>query len=98
MSRRCVAGRAVTQMNPALSAGFKPYLAALGHLGRTQEAAVARRRLLAIEPDFTVERFIATTSLERDSDRDLFAAGLRLAGVPENGTEPAEQLQTHAAS
>ena len=93
-----VAGRTVTQMNPALSAGFKPYLAALGHLGRTQEAAVARRRLLAIEPDFTVERFIATTSLERDSDRDLFAAGLRLAGVPENGTEPAEQLQTHAAS
>jgi DNA-binding SARP family transcriptional activator/TolB-like protein len=93
-----VAGRTVTQMNPALSAGFKPYLAALGHLGRTQEAAVARRRLLAIEPDFTVDRFIATTSLERDSDRELFAEGLRLAGVPEKATEPAEQLQTHEAS
>ena len=43
-----VAGRAVTQMNSSLSAGFKPYLAALGHLGRSQEAAVARRRLLAV--------------------------------------------------
>jgi DNA-binding SARP family transcriptional activator/TolB-like protein len=91
-------GRAVTQMNSALSAGFKPYLAALGHLGRTQEAAVARRRLLAIEPDFTVERFIATTPLARDSDRCLFAEGLRLAGVPKSATETAEQLQTHEAS
>ena len=98
MKSAVVAGRAVTQMNPSFSAGFKPYLAALGHLGRAQEAAVARRRLLAIEPDFTVERFIATTSFERDSDRELFAEGLRLAGVPENATEPAEQLQTHAAS
>ena len=93
-----VAGRTVTQMNPALSAGFKPYLAALGHLGRTQEAVVARRRLLAIEPDFTVERFIATTSLERDGDRELVAEGLRLAGVPGNATAPVEQLQTHEAS
>jgi len=91
-------GRAVTQMNSALSAGFKPYLAALGHLGRTQEAAVARRRLLAIEPDFTVERFIATTPLARDSDRCLFAEGLRLAGVPKSATETAEQLQAHEAS
>jgi DNA-binding SARP family transcriptional activator/TolB-like protein len=88
-----VAGRAVTQMNSALSAGFKPYLAALGHLGRTQEAAVARRRLLAIEPDFTVERFIATSPMERESDRDLYAQGLRLAGVPENAHQSAEQLQ-----
>jgi DNA-binding SARP family transcriptional activator/TolB-like protein len=92
------AGRTVTQMKPALSAGFKPYLAALGHLGRTQEATVARRRLLAIEPDFTVERFLATTPLERDSDRYLFAEGLRLAGVPTSATEAAEQLQTHEAS
>ena len=32
-------GRAVTQLNPAFSGGYKPYLAALGHLGREQEAA-----------------------------------------------------------
>jgi len=38
-----VAGRAVTEMNPALSAGYKPYLAALGHLGHIQEAAVVRQ-------------------------------------------------------
>ena len=84
--------RAVTEMNPSFSATYKPYLAALGHLGRSREAAVVRRRLLAIEPDFSVERFIATSPLERESDRDHFAQGLRLAGVPEQAGESAEQL------
>ena len=78
------AGRAVTEMNPALSAGYKPYLAALGHLGRAREGSVALQRLLAIEPDFTIERFLATTPLERQADQELYAEGLRLAGVPEN--------------
>jgi DNA-binding SARP family transcriptional activator/TolB-like protein len=91
------AGRSVTQMNPSLSAGFKPYLSALGHLGRSQEAAVVLRRLLVIEPDFTVERFSATSPLERESDRNHYAEGLRLAGVPEGTAEPAKQLHAQAA-
>ena len=90
-------GRAVSEMNPSFSATYKPYLAALGHLGRAQEAAVVRRRLMAIEPNFTVERFIATSPLERESDRDLFAEGLRLAGVPETGADASEQLQDQVA-
>ena len=91
------AGRAATQMNPSLSAGFKPYLAALGHLGRKQEATVALRRLLAIEPEFTVRRFLATAPFARESDRELYAEGLRLAGVPQIAAQPellrAERLQ-----
>ena len=75
-------GRAVTQMNPALSAGFKPYLSALGHLGRVEEAATTRQRLLAIEPEFTVQRFLATTPLEREADKRHYAEGLLLAGIP----------------
>ena len=55
------------------------------------------RRLMAIEPNFTVERFIATSPLERESDRDLFAEGLRLAGVPETGADASEQLQDQVA-
>ena len=51
---------------------------------------MVRRRLMTIEPDFTVERFIATSPLERDSDRDLFAEGLRLAGVTERGADAVE--------
>jgi TolB-like protein len=79
------AGRAVTQMAPMVSDGYKPYLSALGHLGRTEEAITVRNRLLAIEPDFTVALYLQTSSLERESDRRHVAVGLRLAGLPETG-------------
>jgi hypothetical protein len=85
--------RAVTEMNPSFSATYEPYLSALGHLGRMQEAVVVRRRLLAIEPDFTVARFIASSPLERGSDRDHYAQGLCLAGVPGNVAGTAELMQ-----
>jgi TolB-like protein len=75
-------GRTVTQLNPAYSAGYKPYLAALGYLGWSQEAAVVLRRLLAIEPNITAERCLLTFPLARQEDRDHFAEGLRLALVP----------------
>jgi DNA-binding SARP family transcriptional activator/TolB-like protein len=74
-------GRAVTQINPAFSGGYKPYLAALGYLGREEEAAAVLRRLLTIEPDFTIERFLTRTPLEGTADRDHYAEGLRLAGA-----------------
>ena len=70
-------------MTPAFSAACKPYLAALGHLGQTREAEVVRRRLLAIEPGYTVQRFLKTSPFERVDDREHFAAGLRSAGLPE---------------
>ena len=77
------AGRMVGELNPAFLAGCKPYLAALGHLGRVPEAAVVRRRLFAIDPAFTIARFLATTPFARAQDREHFATGLRLGGVPE---------------
>jgi tetratricopeptide (TPR) repeat protein len=76
-------GRNISQLNPAFSATYRPYLAALGHLRRDQEAATIRRRLLALEPDFTIERFLMTNSMEKESDKMHFAEGLRLAGVRE---------------
>jgi adenylate cyclase len=87
------AGRSATQINQSLSAGFKPYLAALGHLGRRQEAAIALRRLLAIEPDFTVQRFLQCAPFARDGDRENYAQGLRLAGVPETDSESVVPLR-----
>lgn len=78
-----VVGRAVTEMNPSFSAALKPYVAALGHAGRLQEATMVRHRLLALEPSFSVQRFIAGSPFERDADRDLYAEGLRRAGIPE---------------
>ncbi len=77
------AGRSVSELNPAFSAACKPYLSALGHLGQLAEAAVVRRRLFAIEPGFSVQGFLASAPFERTQDREHFAAGLRLAGIPE---------------
>jgi DNA-binding SARP family transcriptional activator/TolB-like protein len=75
-------GRDVTEMNPLYTGGMKPYLAALGHLGRSQEAAMVLRKLHAIEPAFSVQRFLARSPFARQQDRDHYANGLRLAGVP----------------
>lgn len=77
-------GREITEMNPHFSGSLKPYLAALGHLGRAPEATAVLRRLLALEPDFSVQRFLARTPFVRPQDRDHFARGLRLAGLTEH--------------
>jgi DNA-binding SARP family transcriptional activator/TolB-like protein len=76
-------GRTVSEMNPAFSASHRLYLAALGLSGREQEAAAIRQRLLGLEPDFTIERLIATSPLARETDRELVAQGLRRAGIAE---------------
>jgi DNA-binding SARP family transcriptional activator/TolB-like protein len=75
-------GRAVTQLNPGYTAAYKPYLSALGHLGRGQEAAAVLRRLMSIEPGVTVERCLDTFPLAQLAHRELFMEGLKLAGVP----------------
>jgi DNA-binding SARP family transcriptional activator/TolB-like protein len=74
-------GRSVTQIGPAFSGGYKPYIAALGYLGREQEAATVLQRLLALEPEFTIERFLSKTPLEQIADREHYAEGLRRAGA-----------------
>jgi DNA-binding SARP family transcriptional activator/TolB-like protein len=76
-------GQRVSQLSPTFSAGYKPYLAALGHLRRDQEATTIRRRLLQLEPDFTIERFLKGTPMERENDKLHYAEGLRLAGIRE---------------
>jgi DNA-binding SARP family transcriptional activator/TolB-like protein/Tfp pilus assembly protein PilF len=76
-------GREVSEMNPAFSGACKPYLAALGHLGLQDEAAAVLGRLLAIEPGFTVRKFLESAPFERGEHRESYAEGLRKAGVSE---------------
>lgn len=76
-------GRLVSEMNPAFSGACKPYLSALGHLGLMEEAAVVRQRLIAIEPGFSVGRFLQLNAYERADQLQDYAEGLRRAGVPE---------------
>ena len=74
-------GRTLSQLHPSVIATYRPYLAALGHLRRDQEAAGVRRFLLAQEPEFTIARFLDTCGLERENDRTHYAEGLRKAGI-----------------
>ena len=74
-------GRAAVQLNPWFSATYKPYLSALGHTRRDHEAVAVRRRLLALEPHFTIENFLKDNPIECDRNKRHYADGLRLAGV-----------------
>jgi len=73
--------RRVTQLHPRFSAAYKPYLAALGHLGDQREAAIVYKRLLSLEPDFTVRRFKASSPFAVPEHLDHYVTGLRRAGV-----------------
>lgn len=81
-----IAGRSVSEMNPAFSAACESYLAALGYLGQMQEAAVVRRRLLTIDPAFSIESYLRDSPFEQVQDREHVAQGLRLAGVTEQSS------------
>jgi DNA-binding SARP family transcriptional activator/TolB-like protein len=81
--RAVTIGREVSEMNPAFSGSCKPYLAALGHLGLHEEAATVRKRLLLIEPDFTIARFLANCPFEKLEHRDHYVEGFRRAGLAE---------------
>lgn len=76
-------GRDTTALNPAMSSSYKSLLSALGHLGRTEEAARVRERLLVLEPHFTVTAAHARTPLCETADLENYLSGLRLAGLAE---------------
>ena len=76
-------GRTAIEAHPNLSAHYRPFLAALGHLGRQAHAAAARAKFLKLEPRFTVAKFLAAAPYVRDEDRLRYAEGLRKAGLPE---------------
>ena len=77
------AGRAAIELNPWFSSAFKAQLAALGNLGCAREASDVLVRLLKLEPGFTVRDAIRRSPLIRPEDVDLYATGLRRAGLAE---------------
>jgi TolB-like protein/Tfp pilus assembly protein PilF len=80
--RAVLVGRRVVKANPNFVAGYKPLIAALGHLGQREEAKPYIKKLIALEPDFTVERFSRHYPIKKVSDRRRYMKGLLLAGVP----------------
>jgi DNA-binding SARP family transcriptional activator len=80
-------GRRAVKTNPQYSNGYKPLIAALGHLGRREEVKPYVDKLLSLEPNFTIERFVQVYPFNQDCDRERYITGLRLAGVPERSTD-----------
>lgn len=78
-----IVGRRVVMANPKFVNGYKPLLAALGQLGKIDEAGPHVETLLQLEPNFTLQRFARDYPLKRELDRTRYMEGLRLAGVPE---------------
>ncbi len=73
--------RAVLHLNPGFVAAYKPYLAALGHLGLSAEAKLARARLATLDPSFSIKGLLAGSPFRRIQDSERYTAGLRRAGV-----------------
>jgi len=74
-------GRVVLQIQPRFTAALRAQIAALGHLGRREEARPLVRALLELDPGFTVARFRSAAPYVRRRDMDHFLRGLRQAGV-----------------
>lgn len=79
-----VYGRRVAKTRPEFVNGYKPLIAALGHLGRRDEAESYVAKLLSLEPSFTVQRFGQVYPFRHAKDREHYMKGLSLAGVPES--------------
>ena len=80
------AGRRAVELNPLFSSAYKGYLAALGWMHPTREAGAVLRRLLALEPGFSVAAAVERSPLKRPEDIARYAEGLRRAGLPEGGS------------
>ena len=74
-------GRESIAASPGFSSAYKTQLAALGQLGRREEAADIRTRLLALEPGFTVAEALERSPIHDPAGRARYAEGLRLGGL-----------------
>ena len=74
-------GRDCIEDTPTFTNGYKPLLSCLGHLGRQAEADTYLQELLRLDPAFSIERMQVLYPFKRDSDREAYIEGLRLAGV-----------------
>jgi DNA-binding CsgD family transcriptional regulator/tetratricopeptide (TPR) repeat protein len=82
--RAVALGRYAARVCPDLISLHQPLLSSLGHLGRREEAKPYLANLLALFPDFTVERFGRVYPFRNKDDRNRYMEGLSRACVPEH--------------
>ncbi|MGK7871210.1 hypothetical protein [Falsiroseomonas sp. E2-1-a20] len=77
----------MAQQSLRQQANFAPahraLIAALGHLGRCNDAAIAVHHAQSVSPGLTTTSALAVARFARPEDRTLFRDGLLLAGLPE---------------
>ena len=78
-----IIGRRAAELNPGFTSTYKGYLAILGHLAYHEEANRVLSRLLELEPAFSIRDAIERSPMQRQQDLDLYAEGLRRAGLRE---------------
>jgi tetratricopeptide (TPR) repeat protein len=83
------AARQVTALHAGFTFPYKIWLSALGHLGLRDQAALVRRRLKAMEPDFDQAKARFRAPLEKTPDLEHYVAGLRKAGLTMSAATPA---------
>lgn len=71
------------QENPHWTASYRGLVAAFVLNDRLQEARPVAAKLLEIDPDFSVERWVQTAPFRRTEGQEIFFAALRKAGLPE---------------
>lgn len=89
------AGRRAVELNPFFSSAYKGYLAALGWMQPTREAAEVLDRLLALEPGFSIEAAVERSPLRRPEDIARYADGLRRAGLRERAVTAEGPISAH---
>jgi len=72
----------MVRAHPEFINAYKTVIAALGHLGRRNDARPYIQKLMVLEPGFSIQHFEKVYPLKRSRDRGLYVRGLRLAGVP----------------
>jgi adenylate cyclase len=75
-----VAGRKALRQSPFWVPACRCLASAFAHLGRDAEAREAARRLLEVDPAFTISAWIARGG---QTNANLLIEGLRKAGLPE---------------
>jgi DNA-binding SARP family transcriptional activator/TolB-like protein len=74
-------GNEAIAANPGFSSAYKTQLAALGESGEHAAAEDIRRRLLALEPGFTVSQALERSPIQDPEGRARYAEGLRRGGL-----------------
>ena len=75
-----VAGKKAQRQSPSYLSAYRCLASTFAHLGRDAEAREAARRLLELDPNFTISACIARGG---QSNSHLQIEGLRKAGLPE---------------